>query len=185
MIVISSPYAKRDALWDAYRKHYGPEGREDILVVQGASRTFNPDLPQSVVDRALEATQSPIEPSISPSSEPTLKPSSMKRSCAPLYRQGCGNGSQKTNILTLASLIRRAVPAIAMTMAISHREGEVVVLDAIRVRKPPFEPTLIVEEFASLARSYKCPRAYSDKYGGEWVVAAFRKCGLHIETAET
>ena len=49
----------------------------------------------------------------------------------------------------------------------------------------PSSRHLIVEEFASLARSYKCPRAYSDKYGGEWVVEAFRKCGLHVETAET
>lgn len=34
--------------------HFGPEGDPSILVAQGASRDFNPELPQSVVDRALE-----------------------------------------------------------------------------------------------------------------------------------
>ena len=31
-----------------------PDGDEAILVAQGASRDFNPDLAQSVVDRAIE-----------------------------------------------------------------------------------------------------------------------------------
>jgi hypothetical protein len=54
LICISSPYARKGALWDTYRRHYGPTGDEMILVAQGPSRAFNPDLPQSVVDRALE-----------------------------------------------------------------------------------------------------------------------------------
>jgi hypothetical protein len=53
LICISSPYARRGALWDAYRRFYGPEGDPMVLVAQGASRDFNPDLPQSVVDKAL------------------------------------------------------------------------------------------------------------------------------------
>ena len=41
-------------LWSTHRKHYGPGGDPLILVAQGTSREFNPSLPQSVVDRALE-----------------------------------------------------------------------------------------------------------------------------------
>src|SRR5215831_3218054 len=54
LIAISSPHARRGALWDAFRKHHGPDGDPAILVAQGASREFNPDLPQSVVDKAME-----------------------------------------------------------------------------------------------------------------------------------
>jgi hypothetical protein len=54
LIIISSPYAKRGELWELHRRHYGPEGHPLVLVAQGASRDFNPTLPQSVVDRALE-----------------------------------------------------------------------------------------------------------------------------------
>jgi len=46
LIAISSPYARRGALWDTYRLHYyGPSGDPKILVAQGATRDFNPDLP--------------------------------------------------------------------------------------------------------------------------------------------
>ena len=54
LIIASSPYARRGALWEAYKKHYGPHGDPSILVAHGASRTLNPSLPQRVVDRALE-----------------------------------------------------------------------------------------------------------------------------------
>jgi hypothetical protein len=53
LIIASSPYAKRGVLWEAHKRHYGPAGDPLILVAQGASRTFNPSLKQSVVDRAL------------------------------------------------------------------------------------------------------------------------------------
>ena len=43
LIAISSPYARRGALWDTYKKHFGPEGDPSILVAQGATRDFNPD----------------------------------------------------------------------------------------------------------------------------------------------
>ena len=40
LIAISSPYARRGALWDTYKKHFGPEGDPSILVAQGATRDF-------------------------------------------------------------------------------------------------------------------------------------------------
>jgi hypothetical protein len=41
-------------LWDLYRRQFGPEGDRLLLVAQGETRTFNPTLPQSVIDRAME-----------------------------------------------------------------------------------------------------------------------------------
>ena len=54
LIAISSPYARRGALWDTYKKHHGPEGDPTILVAQGATRDFNPELPQSIIDKAMD-----------------------------------------------------------------------------------------------------------------------------------
>ena len=54
LICISSPCARRGALWEAHKKHYGPEGDPAILVAKGATRDFNPDLPQEIVDRAMD-----------------------------------------------------------------------------------------------------------------------------------
>ena len=53
LVVMSSPYAKRGAVYEAYRQHFGAGGDARILIAKGASRDFNPSLPQSVVDRAF------------------------------------------------------------------------------------------------------------------------------------
>jgi hypothetical protein len=54
LIIASSPYARRGVLWNAFRKHYGPDGDPLILVTRGSSRDFNPSLSQSVIDREYE-----------------------------------------------------------------------------------------------------------------------------------
>jgi hypothetical protein len=54
LIAISSPYARRGALWETYKKHFGPEGDPSILVAQGTTRDFNPELPQSIIDKAMD-----------------------------------------------------------------------------------------------------------------------------------
>ncbi len=55
LVMISSPYSRKGETWELYRRHFGAQGDPLILVAQGASRDFNPSLPQRVVDRALEA----------------------------------------------------------------------------------------------------------------------------------
>lgn len=52
LIALSSPYAKRGALWDQYRRHYGADGA--VVVAQAPSRTMNPKLPERIVTEALE-----------------------------------------------------------------------------------------------------------------------------------
>jgi hypothetical protein len=38
---------------------------------------------------------------------------------------------------------------------VGHREGEVIVLDALRERRPPFSPEDVVAEFSELLKSYR------------------------------
>ena len=65
LIIASSPYAKRGVLWAAHKQHYGKDGDPLILVAKVKSEYFNPSLPQSVVDRALEHDRLPRLPNIS------------------------------------------------------------------------------------------------------------------------
>ena len=53
LLCISSPYARRGALWEAYRKHYGKDG-DPVLVWQAATRDMNPNVPEEIITQALE-----------------------------------------------------------------------------------------------------------------------------------
>jgi hypothetical protein len=72
----------------------------------------------------------------------------------------------------------------AMTLAICHKEGSTVILDAIREVRPPFSPEATVDEFAKLLRAYRCTSVYGDRYAGEWPREQFRRCGVLYELAE-
>ena len=54
LLVISSPYSRRGALWDAHRRHYGQEG-DPVLVWQASTEQMNPTVNPEVIRRAYEA----------------------------------------------------------------------------------------------------------------------------------
>ena len=60
LVLASSPYARRGALWDNFNRHYGPDGAPDLLVARGATRDLNPTVPAGL-DRARAGTRSPAQ----------------------------------------------------------------------------------------------------------------------------
>jgi hypothetical protein len=66
-----------------------------------------------------------------------------------------------------------------MTLCIAHQErGGRVVLDKLLAVSPPFEPDEVVANFAQALSAYGLMEVTGDRYGGEWVPAAFRKHGI-------
>lgn len=185
LIIASSPYAKRGVLFETHKRHFGAAGDPLILVAQGASRTFNPSLPQTVVDRAMErdpasATaeylaqfRSDIETFIAREAVEACVSVGV-RERAPLARiqyagfidpAGGGGGSGGDS----------------MTLEIAHREGDMVIVDALRERKPSFSPTDVVSEFAALLKSYRISSIKGDRWGGEWCREPFREHQISYE----
>ena len=52
MLFASSPYARKGAMWQAYKKHFGKDD-SPVLVWQAPTRTMNPSVPQQFIDDAL------------------------------------------------------------------------------------------------------------------------------------
>ena len=73
----------------------------------------------------------------------------------------------------------------AMTLAVSHaaKDGRAV-LDAIRVRKPPFSPEGVVADFADTLKLYSITKVTGDRYAGEWVREPFRKLGIAYDLSD-
>src|SRR5215467_11181556 len=73
--------------------------------------------------------------------------------------------------------------ADSMTLAIGHRENDVVVIDALRERRPPFSPEDVVAEFSQLLATYHITRVTGDRYAGEWPRERFREHNITYEPA--
>jgi hypothetical protein len=69
-------------------------------------------------------------------------------------------------------------------LAIAHREGNRGILDCVRERSPPFSPDNVVDEFASILRTYRCSVVNGDKYGGEFPRELFHKRGITYRPSE-
>jgi hypothetical protein len=72
-----------------------------------------------------------------------------------------------------------------MTLAIAHYDRDNrVVLDAVREVRPPFSPTVVVDEFACLLKLYHVMAVTGDRWGGEFVREPFREHGIRYELCD-
>ena len=74
-----------------------------------------------------------------------------------------------------------------MTLAIAHRArpDDRIIIDAVREMRPPFSPTVVVDEFAELLKAYGVTKVIGDHYGGEFVKEPFRKHGSATNCARS
>jgi hypothetical protein len=71
----------------------------------------------------------------------------------------------------------------SMTLAVSHMEGDRVVLDCVRERKPPFSPDAVAKEFSDTIKSYGIASCRGDRYGGMWPRERFTVHGVDYQIA--
>ena len=151
LIIASSPYAKRGVLWETHRRHYGPDGDPLILVAQGTSRDFNPSLPQSVVDRALERDHAAASAEYLAQFRAdieTFVAYEVVQACVGDHVEMAPLGAHRYSAFVDPS----GGSADSFTMAIAHRDGERVVVDATREVRPPFSPEAVIDDFCDPAQ---------------------------------
>jgi hypothetical protein len=184
LAVISSPYSRRGALWDAYRADYGPQGDPRILVAHGTSKDLHPTLDQKYIDRAFEKDpvsaaaeydaqfRSDIEGFVSTEAVDACVDAGIKE--RPYDRK-----------YSYAAFVDPSGGATdSFTLALAHREGKTAVLDAVREHRPPFSPENVVAQFAATCRDYRVTTVTGDRYSGEWVVEQFRKNSILYQPSE-
>lgn len=178
LIGISSPYARRGLLYKKWKQHFGKPGK--VLVVQAPTWRMNPNLAR---DGAFLSEAFEDDP-ISAAAEFGAQFRSDIEGLLTLEAlQGCiDHGVRERPPLADLAYYAFADPsggsADSFTLAIAHKEGRNAILDATREIKPPFDPETAVDEMVAAIKSYGCKTVYGDRYGGEWVKAAFRKRGI-------
>ena len=74
--------------------------------------------------------------------------------------------------------------ADSMTLAIASKEGDKVILHAVREVVPPFMPSSVVEEFCDFLKSYGVAYVTGDRYAGMWPREQFQSHGISYRVAD-
>ena len=183
LLLASSPYRKRGVLYNTFAKHFGQDdGR--ILVWRGTSLGMNPGLDPTIVEEAYADDPEAASAEYGAEFRSDLSDFISRdiiRACtmAGRYELMRGQGAHY-----VAFVDPSGGSADSMTLAIAHKDGERVILDAVREAKPPFSPEAVVTDFATVLRSYGIKRVTGDRYGGEWPRERFRTHGIEYDLAE-
>ena len=155
------------------------------LVWQAATRTMNPTVPQSVIDRAMERDPASASAEYLAQFRSDLESYVARDVVDAAVVAGRYELPPASGISYAAFVDPSGGSADSMTLAIAHRNNDGgLVLDAVRERKPPFSPDDVVLEFAALLKTYRVRTVSGDRYGGEWPRERFRIVGLTYELSK-
>lgn len=185
LVGISTPYKRSGLLFDKYARHFG-QPDDDVLVVHGPTTMFNSTIDPAIIAAALERD-----------------PAAASAEWLAEWRNDLTGFLDAEWVERAACLEAGELPFRAgaeyhafvdpsggrvdsMTMAIAHRENltdpdSAVVLDVVRGRRAPFDPSSVVREFSSVMDRYNLTRATADRYAAEWVTSAFKDLGKTVD----
>ena len=187
VLMVSSAYAKRGELYEAYRKYFGPNGAPDVLVAYGTSRDTS--IPLSRKPRLIarsRKTQSGIAQNFCQNfgmiSQASFRARSWRLASAIIM-----NCRPIRAFATVASwTLPLACPrATAMPSPSRHKLGDRVVIDAIREVRPPFSPSEVVSSvLLPMCKAYNISSVTGDNYAGEYPKALIRTIGISYDLAK-
>jgi hypothetical protein len=177
LLCASSPYAKRGALWDIHRRHYGKPG--PVLVWQSDTRTMNPTVSERVIAEAYERDPASAAAEYGAQFRGDIETFLSRELVEAAIDAGLVVRPPLPNVRYTAFADPSGGAGDSFTAAISHCDGNVAVIDALYERRPPFNPTGVVAEIADLLREYRIGSVTGDRYAASWVTEAFSKEGLN------
>jgi hypothetical protein len=182
LLCASSPYAQAGALFESYERYYGTD--YPVLVWQADTRTMNPTVPQSYIDSETEkdaaACAAEYGAQFRPDIEAFISREAVESCVAPVIEIAPAAGTSY-----FAGIDPSGGSSDSMTLAIAHKDkNNVVILDCVRERRPPFSPASVVTEFVEVLHSYGIRKVMGDHYAGQFVQEPFRLQGIQYELAE-
>lgn len=185
LLCISSPHGRTGALYDAHRRHYGRDA-SDVLVWQADTRTMNPAVPQSEIDRAYEDDPMRAAAEYGAQFRSDIETFVSAEALDAVNVPGVRELPPFAGTRYVAFVDPSGGASDAFTLAIAHRDPRTgrAVLDLVRERRPPFSPRQVVAEFAAELRAYRVATVAGDRYAGEWPREAFREHRINYRPSE-
>jgi hypothetical protein len=182
LLCASSPYARRGALWDAYRKHFGKDG-DPVLVWQAPTRAMNPSVPQSFIDQHMQEDEPRALAEYGAQFRTDLEAFVSREAVMACVSPCIYERPHEHYKPYLAFCDPSGGSSDSFTLAIGHKDlaTKMMVVDVLREVKPPFSPEAVCAEFATVLKIYGVSKVIGDRYAGEWPKEQFAKFGVMYE----
>ncbi len=182
IIGASSPYAKRGLLWDRFDRYFGEE--DGPLIWHAPTRTMNPSIDQSIVDKALAEDPHHAGAEYLATFRTDVEAFLSREAINACIQDGVYERAPLRTFKYYAFCDPSGGVYDSYTLAIAHREGDTAILDAVREHKPKFSPEAVTEEFCDLLKRYRCTKVCGDRYGGEFPRELFRRFGINYQVSK-
>jgi hypothetical protein len=186
---ISSPYARKGVVWEAFKRDHGQDGDPKILVARAASRRMNSTLKESWIKRQYE--QDPFRASAEYGAEfrSDIESFVSLEAVEACVSPECFERPYCSNVQYVAFVDAAGGSGQdSMTMAVAHAERDagrdIAVLDLLREARPPFSPTAVVGQFVETLSAYKIKAVTGDRFAGEFVREQFKSRGIRYDVSE-
>lgn len=180
LVGISSPHARSGLIYEKWKRHYGKTG--DVLVVQGATRDFNPTIDPRVIADA-EADD----------------PSAAKAEWYGMFRDDVASFVSREVIEAVTRPSPLELPydrqhryhaftdpsgggKDEFCLAIGHVEDQRTVIDVVRGQRGT--PAETVSEYADLLREYRISEVVGDRFAGSWPADEFARHRIRYTAAD-
>ena len=180
LLCASSPHARKGALWTAYRKHHGIDG-DPVLVWRAPTHEMNPTVPQSFIDAHMAD-----DPARAAAEYLAEFRSDLEAFVQREVIENCTGGfielapAANTRYFGFVDAAGGS-GGDSFAAAISHREGDRIIVDCLRERRPPFSPSAVIEELVPLLRSYRISRVVGDRWAGGFPPEQFQQHHIKYE----
>lgn len=177
LICASSPYSRRGALFEAYDKWFGKDGTP--LVWRATTRDMNPTIPQSLIDEELEKDRPAASAEYLAQFRSDLEQFVSRAQVEGVTSTGVRFRPFNPDFEYLAFTDPAGGSGKdAMTLAIGHREDDMIVIDLVAERTPPFSPEGVTAEFAAILHEYGLAEVWGDNYAAAYSSEAFERSGI-------
>lgn len=191
LVGLSSPYARRGLLWAKFKEHYGKEG-STVLVWKADTLTMHPGNEQVKAHVASEYAADPVsaDAEYGANFRRDVEQFIPEEVVDAVTEVGKREATYVPGVQYCAFTDPSGGTSDSFTLAIAHWEQATaakpdrVVLDVLREKHAPFEPSEVAGEFAELLKAYGIKDVEGDHYAGEWPRESFRKHGIAYHPSE-
>jgi hypothetical protein len=185
LLCASSPHARRGALWEAYRKHYGQDG-DPILVWQAPTRAMNATVPQADIDAHMAEDPTRAQAEYFAQFRTDVETFISREVIDAAVVPGRHDLPRMDGVVYTGFTDPSGGSADSMTLSICHVEGNASgikrgITDLIREVRPPFSPDGVIAEFTSLLKAYGIHTVWGDRYAGVWPRERFAVHGVDYQ----